>query len=283
MKKKLSQGFIGLSLFFLVLLVWVPVWIIFFGAFMDTTELTAHLAPIYGSGTGYASWVLLPQYPTLQPYVEVLLDTPEFFIMFWNSCKLVFPTFFGHCLVAVPAAWGFARFHFRGKNIVFFTYIILMLMPFQVTMVSSYLALDHIGLMNTIWAIVLPATFSTYPVFIMVKFFSGIPKELIEAVSLDGANEFQIFFHIGLPLGFPGIISALVLSFIENWNAIEQPLIFIKNKSLWPLSLYLPDLSLQQIGLAFVCSILIMLPAVFIFWIGKRYLEEGISMTGIKG
>ena len=116
----------------------------------------------------------------------------------------------------------------------------------------------------------------------MMKFFSGIPKALLEAAALDGANEFQIFLFIGLPLGFPGIVSALTLTFIENWNAIEQPLTFIKTKSLWPLSLYLPDLSIQQMGLAFVASILIMLPAVFIFAIGKRYLEAGISMCGIK-
>lgn len=283
MKKLLSRGVLQFTLTCVSLLVWVPVWIIFFGAFMDSTEMTAHLAPIFEGSSDFASWVLLPQYPTLQPYVEVLLDTPAFFVMFWNSCKLVFPTFIGHCIIAVPAAWGFARFHFRGKNLIFYTYIILMLMPFQVTMVSSYLALDRIKLMNTIWSVVLPAAFSTFPVFIMIKCFSDIPKEMIEAVSLDGANEFQIFFHIGLPLGFPGVISALVLSFIENWNAIEQPLIFIKDKALWPLSLYLPELSLEQIGLAFVCSILIMLPAVFVFWIGRRYLEEGISTTGIKG
>lgn len=282
-RKKFRQVLLQLPLFCGCLIVWVPVWIIVFGSLMSQGELVDYLGTIYTNGEGYAMWPILPQYPTLRAYVEVLLDTPEFFVMFWNSFRLVFPTFLGNCLISIPAAWGLSRYRFKGRKILFFLYIVLMLMPFQVTMVSSYLALDNINLMDTIWAVALPAAFSTFPVFIMVKFFAGIPKALIEAASLDGANEVQIFLMIGLPMGFPGIISALVLSFIENWNAIEQPLTFIKTKSLWPLSLYLPDLTIGQIGLAFVSSILIMLPAVFVFAIGKRYLEEGISMSGIKG
>lgn len=282
-QRKLRQCLLQIVLFAGVLVVWIPVWIIAFGSLMGQGELVDYLGTIYTNGDTFAMWPLLPQYPTLRAYVEVLLDTPEFFVMFWNSFKLVAPTFLGNCLISIPAAWGLAKYRFRGRGLVFFLYIALMLMPFQVTMVSSYLALDKIGLMDTIWAIVLPSTFATFPVFIMVKFFAGIPKALLEAAALDGAGEFRIFLSVGLPLGFPGIISALVLSFIENWNAIEQPLTFIKTKSLWPLPLYLPDLSIEQIGIAFVSSILIMLPAVFVFAIGKRYLEEGISMSGIKG
>lgn len=283
MQRRIRQCLLQIILFAGILVVWIPVWIIAFGSLMGQQELVDYLGTIYTNGDTFAMWPILPQYPTLRAYVEVLLDTPEFFVMFWNSFKLVAPTFLGNCLVSIPAAWGLAKFHFKGRSVLFFLYIVLMLMPFQVTMVSSYLALDKIGLMDTIWAIILPSTFATFPVFIMVKFFTGIPKALLEAAALDGAGELRIFLTVGLPLGVPGIISALVLSFIENWNAIEQPLTFIKTKSLWPLPLYLPDLTIAQIGIAFVSSILIMLPAVFVFAIGKRYLEEGISMSGIKG
>lgn len=278
--KKVQQIFLQILLFSSSLVVWIPVWIIVFGSLMGQQELTNYLDAIYTDSSDFAMWPILPQYPTLRAYIEALLDTPEFFVMFWNSFRLTVPVFLGQCVVSIPAAWGLARFQFKGKRIMFFLYIVLMLMPFQVTMVSTYLALDRIGLMDTIWTVILPAIFSTFPIFIMVKFFSGIPKSLLEAAALDGAGEFRIFFSIGLPLGLPGIISALVLSFIENWNAIEQPLTFIKTKSLWPLSLYLPDLTLEQIGLAFVSSILIMLPAIFVFAIGRRYLEEGIGMSG---
>ena len=97
--------------------------------------------------------------------------------------------------------------------------MILMLLPFQVTMVSSYLVLDQLGLMNTVLAIILPGAVSTFPVFLMTRFFSAIPNALTEAAALDGAAPLQIFLHLGLPLGAPGILSAVVLGFIEYWNA----------------------------------------------------------------
>jgi multiple sugar transport system permease protein len=157
-----------------------------------------------------------------------------------------------------------------------------MIMPFQVTMVSSYLVLDWFHLMDTHLAIIIPAIFSAFPVFIMTKFFKGIPEALMEAAKIDGAGEFQIFCHIGIPLGISGIVSAIVLDFLEGWNAIEQPLTFLKRQSLWPLSLYLPSISTEKIGVAFVASVIVMMPSVLIFLYGQQYLEQGIVASGIK-
>ncbi len=109
----------------------------------------------------------------MKPYVELLLDAPGFFTMFWNSCKQVFPIVAGQIVIGAPAAWAFARFRFRGKGVLYALYIILMLMPFQVTMVSGYFVLDRLGLMNTVWAIILPGAVSTFPVFLMIRFFCG--------------------------------------------------------------------------------------------------------------
>ena len=88
----------------------------------------------------------------------------------------------------------------------------------------------------------------------MYHFFRSIPKGIIESAELDGANKFQVFLSIGVPLGSSGIVSALVLSFLDAWNLIEQPLTFLKSKTLWPLSLYLPNISMDNAGLAFVAS-----------------------------
>jgi multiple sugar transport system permease protein len=157
-----------------------------------------------------------------------------------------------------------------------------MIMPFQVTMVSSYLVLDKFHLLNTHFALILPNIFSTFPVFIMEKFFKSIPKSLIEAAKIDGAGEFRIFFYIGIPMGASGIISAMVLGFLEAWNGIEQPLTFLKDKSLWPLSLYLPDISKEKLGVAMVASVITMIPAILIFLFGQKYIEQGIAASGIK-
>ena len=145
---KMRKWLIGMLLAFIAFFVWVPLWLLISGSLMGAEEMTQNLAPVLGNTEGTAVWPLLPMYPTLKPYIELLLDTPQFFAMFWNSCRQVFPVVIGQVLIGAPAAWAFARFHFRGKKILYSLYIVLMLMPFQVTMVSSYLVLDNLGLMN---------------------------------------------------------------------------------------------------------------------------------------
>lgn len=182
----------------------------------------------------------------------------------------------------VLLAWGFARYRFPGKNLLFMVYVALMMMPFQVMMLSNYLVLDQMELLDNLWGIILPAVFSTFPVFIMYRFFESIPEALMESARLDGAGELLIFIKIGIPLGSQGIISALVLGFLEYWNLIEQPMAFLKTKSRWPLSLYLPQIDMAQTGKAFAVSVLVLIPAVIVFLAGQDYLEQGIISTAIK-
>jgi multiple sugar transport system permease protein len=136
--------------------------------------------------------------------------------------------------------------------------------------------------MNTHTALIVPMIFSTFPVFIMEKCFREIPGSLMEAAKMDGAGELVIFLFIGIPMGAPGIISACVLGFLEGWNAIEQPMTFLKDKSLWPLSLYLPEIAADRLGLAMVASVIAMIPALLFFLYGQKYIEEGILASGIK-
>lgn len=262
--------------------VWMPLWMLLSASFQGTAETASNLAPVLGDGTGYASWPLIAQAPTLRAYVELLLDTPEFFVMFWNACGQVFPIVLGQILIGAPAAWAFARFSFPWKRALYALYIILMLLPFQVTMVSSYFVLDRLGLMNTVWAIILPGAVSTFPVFLMIRFFAAIPSTITEAAALDGAGPLQIFWYLGLPLGAPGILSAVVLGFLEYWNALEQPLTFLKNKTLWPISLYLPTVTPENASVSLVASVMMMLPALLIFLFGQNYLEAGIAASGLK-
>ena len=278
----MKKWLIGMALVLVAFFVWVPLWLLLSGSLMGAEEMAQNLAPVLKNAEGTAVWPLLPMYPTLKPYVELLLDTPQFFAMFWNSCRQVFPVVLGQVLIGAPAAWAFARFRFRGKKALFSLYIVLMLMPFQVTMVSSYLVLDGLGLMNTVWAIILPGAVSTFPVFLMVRFFTAIPSALTEAAALDGAGPFQTFLHVGLPLGAPGILSAVVLGFLEYWNALEQPLVFLKDKTLWPLSLYLPTVTADNAGVSLVASVIMLVPALLIFLFGQKYLEAGISAAGMK-
>lgn len=282
MLHRIKGKLIFILLISITFFVWYPLIMVITGSFMSLHEVKDGLGPVLTGADGMAVWPLLPNFPTIQPYLELLLDSPKFFVMFWNSCMQVVPSLIGQLLIAVPAAWSFARYRFFGKDFIFIIYMLLMVMPFQVTMVSSYLVLDQLNLMNTNWAIILPNIFSTFPVFIMMKFFKSIPLSLIEAARIDGSGELGIFIKIGIPMGMPGILSAVVLNFLEYWNSIEQPLTFLRDKSLWPLSLYLPHIAADKVGVSLAASVIMLLPALLIFLTGQKYLEQGIVASGMK-
>lgn len=256
-----------------------PLLFLLSGSFMDQLEISELIGPVTQRTEGMAGWHLIPHYPTLQNVIELLLDSPEFYQMFWNSAKITVIILAGQLLFGMPSAWGLARYEFPGKKQIYFIYIILMMLPFQVTMLSEYLVLDKIRLLDSHGAIILPGIFSTFSVFLMYRFFTGIPEEVLEAARMDGANEWQIFCHIGIPLGYAGIVSAMVLQFLECWNQIERPMAFLKTKELWPLALYLPEISMEKAGFAMCAALMSLLPALFVFLYGQDYLEQGITAT----
>lgn len=281
-RKKMFEMLRFLLLAFPAMLMLAPLLLILPGAVMSRQELSGFLKPVLDGGEGYIDWRLFPAYPTFAHFAKVLFYTPQFFVVFWNSVKMTLGILLGQLVVAVPSAWAFAVYRFKGSRFLFQIYIILMLMPFQVTMLSQYLVLDRMGIMDTQLAIVLPAVFSTFPVFLCYRGFSSIPRELFEAGRIDGAGEFSLFFRVGLPLSSGSILSAMVLGFLEYWNLIEQPLAFLKDQTLWPLSLYLPQIGTDRAGEAFAVSVITLIPAVFVFLLGKDYLEQGIVASALK-
>ena len=279
---KIKQYITATLLLLPALLICFPVLLILTGSVMDSIELGQYLGPVFGDGEGFIRWKLMPDYPTFEHYGRLLFLTPSFFVLFWNSVKMVGLILVGQLLVGVPAAWAFAAYRVRGSRTLFALYVVLMLLPFQVTMLSSYLVLDRLCLLNTHRAIILPAVFSTFPIFLSYGGFRQIPVQLLEAARIDGAGEFTIFLKIGIPLGKSGLMSAIVLGFLECWNLMEQPLAFLEDKALWPLSLYLPEITWAQAGYAFTASIITLIPAVFVFVWGQDYLEQGIIFSGLK-
>ncbi len=269
-------------LILLCMLIWLPLVVMAGNALMSKSELMQRFAALFGVGYQPVKATLMPTYPTLRPFVELLLDSPGFYVTYWNSCLQTGAILAGQLLTALPAAWAFASFSFKGKRSLFLLYIILMMQPFQVTMVPSYLVMKRLGILNTHLAVIMPGIFAAFPVFIMTKFFESIPKPLLEAARLDGAGDFAIFLRIGIPIGLPGIISAMVLGFLEYWNAVEQPMTFLKERRLWPLSLYLPDITADKAGVAWAASIIMMILPVILFVMGQEQLEQGIAASGIK-
>lgn len=283
MKKRYGkQWFLWLPFVLPALLCCYPIVFMITGMVMNKVELRTYLGPAMQGGEGYVTWRVLPLYPTLRNVIELLIDSPGFFVMFWNSLKMTLAILAGQLLVGVPAAWGLARYEFPFQRAVYTVYVVLMMMPFQVLMLSEYLVLDQFRLLNTQWAVIVPAVFSTFPVFIMYRFFCSVPEAIVESARLDGAGDWKLFWLIGLPLGTGGIVSSMVLGFLEYWNLVEQPLTFLKDKSQWPLALFLPNISLEQAGGAFAASVVTLLPAILIFLAGQDYLEKGIVAAAVK-
>ena len=245
----MKKWLLGVPLVLIAVFIWLPLWLLISGTFMGGAELSENLAPVLEGRGGTAVWPVIARYPTVAAYVELLLDTPQFFTVFWNSCMQVFPIILGHVLLGAPAAWAFAKFHFRGKKILYTLYIVLMLMPFQVTMVSSYLVLNKLGLIDTVWAVILPGAVSTLPVFIMTRFFMDIPEAVMEAAAVDGASSFQTF---------------------------------LKTQALWPLSLYMSNITADNAGVSLIASLITLMPPLLIFLFGQKYLEQGIISSGMK-
>lgn len=263
-------------------LILLPLLILLSGALMDGLELGGYVSAVFTGGEKLISWRWMPAYPSFENYKKLLFETPQFFVLFWNSVKLTGCILAGQLLTAVPAAWGFAMYPVKGSRWLFSLYVVLMLMPFQVTMLSSYLVLNQLSLLNTHGAIILPAVFSTFPVFIVYGGFRSIPPQILDAARIDGAGEIAILIRLGLPLGKGGLLSAMVLGFLEYWNLMEQPMAFLEEKALWPLSLYLPEITWGQAGFAFCASVVTLVPAVFVFVLGQGYLEQGIIYSGLK-
>lgn len=282
MTKTFRKRVQALILFGACLLIWLPLLLMVSASFMPEDELLwRYLSPL-GIGKAPVRAALLPSYPSWEALAELLFRSPGFFVMFWNSCIQVFPMLLGQLFVGAPAAWAFARFSFPGKRLLFCLYILLMVLPFQVTQVSNYLVLDKLGLLNSHWAMILPGIWSTFPVFIMTRSFEAVPKALLEAACLDGAGEGEAFFLVGIPVGYPGIVTALLLGFIDGWNALEQPMAYLRDKSLWPLALYLPDIVEDKAAVAFAAGLIMMMPPVLLYLNGQGELEEGVAAYGVK-
>ncbi len=291
MKSKFRMLLITAILSIMAIIFIFPLVLTISNSFMSEAEISNNYDMI-GSGDSdtydgdsddkYALMKLIPEVVVLQQYYNVLIKKSQFLYMFWNSVILVVPIVAGQTIIASMAAYAFAKLRFKGRNQLFFIYLTVMLMPFQVTLVPNYLVADKLGLVNNYLSIILPGIFNTFGVFLLKQYMEQIPDSYIEAAKMDGAGHFQIFFKIIMPMCKNGIAAMFILLFIDNWNMVEQPLIFLQEAAKQPLSVYLSKIISGERGLAFAASTLYMLPMLLIFLYGENYLVEGIQRSGIK-
>ena len=290
-KRYFSRGALTVLAAVLALMFVMPTLLTITNSFMTQSEITANYGQVFQNATDGTSYIkdtinlkFIPDKVSFSQYFTVLLKSPDFLYKFWNSVILVVPIVIAQLLVASIAAYGFTRWRGKVRDSIFFFYVILMLMPYQVTLVPNYLVSDWLGVLDTRWAIILPGSFAPFSVFLLTKFMRRIPASLIEAAKLDGAGEWRIFWSICLPQCRSALYSIAILVFIDYWNMVEQPLILLKNADMQPLSVYLSTINAGEIGIAFAAAVVYMIPGLLLFLHGEAYLVEGIAYSGsVKG
>ena len=225
---------------------------------------------------------LIPEQATLSGWYEMLLRRPDYLVKFWNSLLLCGMIVAGQVVIGTLGGYAFAKFRFPGRDALFFLIIVLMMLPYQVTLVPNYIVLDALGLLGDYTAIILPGAFSALSIFLMRQVIAGVPDASLEAAQLDGAGSFRILWQIVFPASSSGVVSLVILSVIDNWNMIEQPLVFLKDSTLYPMSVFLTQISAAEPALGFACSVLSMLPTLLIFLFFEEELVTGISYSALK-
>ena len=293
MKKK---RLVGRTAVFIVCLIFAitfltPTILTITNSFMTESEIEANYGAVFGTARAGHSYVsekvnlkFIPEKVTFSQYVTALIKSPDFLYKFWNSVLLTVPVVLFQLAVASVAAYGFTRWRGKARSAIFFSYVILMLMPYQVTLVPNYLVSDALGLVNTRWSIILPGAFAPFSVFLLTKYMRRSPKSLIEAAKLDGASEWRVFTRVCLPQCRAALFSVAILVFIDYWNMVEQALILLPDADQQPLSVFLSQINAGEVGLAFAVATFYMIPTLLLFLGGEEYLVEGIAHQGsVKG
>lgn len=278
MKKYIKTFVLGI----VVLLILFPILFTFINSFMSPEEVKTTYEGVFGKFGSAVQLQWIPQQFSMLGYENVFIDTPNYLMKFWRSLGMCSIIVIGQIIVGSMCGLVFAKYRIGGKRIFFILFIIFLLLPVQVTLVPNYTILSALHLTDTWWALILPAIFSPFSTFFMTIVFQNIPMSLLEAGRLDGANTFQVLTKIVLPVAKPGVISLAVIVFVDNWNMVEQPMVFLNKVTEFPLSVFLASVNAENFELQFVCGILSLIPVTLLFLFFHDELAEGISVSASK-
>jgi multiple sugar transport system permease protein len=205
----------------------------------------------------------------------------------FNSVWLVVLNVIGQLLACSMVAYAFARLSWPGRDTLFVVLLSTMMLPGAVTMIPVFLIFKSLGMYNTLLPLWLPAFFGTpFFIFLLRQFMLGLPRELEEAARLDGCSWLSIYWRIVLPLMKPALAAVAIFTFMNTWNELMGPLIYLSDERLYPLSLGLFTFRGEnetEFGLLMAASTLMTLPIVALFFLCQRYFVQGVTLTGLKG
>ena len=233
-------------------------------SFLSPQEVQRVFGPLLGEG-GTAALGALPQGFSLMGYYEVFFATPDYLAKFWVSLLLAVGAILGQMVISCMGGFAFAFYDFPGKRLLYSLLCLFMLIPLQVTLLPNYLLLDQLGALNTYWALLLPLAFAPLGTFLLTQIFRSVPADILHAARLDGAGTLQVLARVLLPCGKSGVSTLIILTLIESWNMVEQPLVYLQDVGSYPLSVFLASQYMENLPFQFVCSVLSLLPLALCF------------------
>lgn len=213
---------------------------------------------------------------SIQAYYDVFLGSSQYLLRFWRSLGLCLCITAGQVVVSVMAGYGFAKCTFPGKNIMYFFLMILMVLPLQVTLVPNYIMLDRLDLLGTDGALIFPGIFVPLGTFLITQSFRAVPDDVVDVARLDGCGLWRILVQVAVPVARGGIVCAGLLTFLDAWNMVEQPIAYLRDFTRYPISVALAYVTPSESVRQFVCCILVILPPLFLFSCFHREMVEGI-------
>lgn len=230
----------------------------------------------------------LPFAFNIQQYIKLAFENQEFFRMIINSLIIVVLIIIGQVIVSSLTAYYFAFHKSKFSNIVFIIYVFIMLLPLQITLIPNVIFFNNIEInmgikvFDTYIPVILPGIFSTLGVFFLKQFYQNIPHNLINMAKIDGATNFQILYKIVIPYSKNAIWALILLIFVENWNMIEQPLIFLNSTSKMPASIYLNTLYVANKSIFYASSVIFMFPVIGVVVKNIDKIKSLIVLNGRK-
>ncbi len=223
----------------------------------------------------------------------IVADRLHFGVFGWNSLKIATLSTIGQLFSCSLAAYGFARFAFRGREVLFGALLATMVVPYQITMIPLFTIVKWLGLVDTHAALILPSflggTFggAAFGTFLLRQFFETIPRDFVDAAVVDGAGRWRVYWHVMLPLARPALATLGLFVFMGSWNDLLQPAIFLSSPDLLTLPVGLAALQASQQGLhsnlLMAGAVLAVAPVVIMFFAAQKYFVRGLVMSGIKG
>ena len=271
MKKKKSSAVLRRVLLYIVLILIAVIMVV---PFLWIISTSLKIPPVW-----------IPDPPQWENYVKLFTEQPMFQFML-NTIKIVFFVVLGQLFFSSLAAYSFARISFKGRNVVFFFYIATLMVPGQVTMIPTYLMFAKAGLTDNHLALILPAFFSAFGVFLLRQFFMSLPRELEEAAEIDGCNPFMTYWRIMLPLVVPAMLTLGVFTLMNTWNDYMGPLIYLSSPEKYTMTLgiaYFKGVYTTQWNLVMAGSIVSVMPILIAYLCAQKYFIEGIAFSGVKG